>query len=329
MGRPLIAAGAPWPLLAITGFGELAVPFFFVLSGYVLAYTYTDAELRGHVRDFYVARFARTYPVYLLALLLSVGIVVLQGDENFPDPLGLALTFFGVQSWVPAHSNAWNFPAWSLSVEFFLYAMFPLLLALLSRPTAFWIAFGVGTALILGVAVALTVAHSVDSEWIHFPLLHLTSFATGMALAHGRARTASLLRGRRAAALALASASGILAVTLARHALGLQGWWPLFDSAGLVPLFAGLIVGAAHLGPSWLDHPAMTLLGEASYALYILHLPVGLVAISALALITPAPVVWPLVTIALLIGVSVLSHRYFETPTRRWIRNAAGTRAPR
>jgi peptidoglycan/LPS O-acetylase OafA/YrhL len=329
MDRPLTAAGAPWPILAITGFGDVAVPFFFVLSGYVLAYTYTAAELRGHVRDFYVARFARTYPVYLLALLLSVGIVVLQGGETFPDPLGLALTFFGVQSWVPAHSNAWNFPAWSLSVEFFLYAMFPLLLALLSRPTAFWIAYGVGTAVILGFAVTHTLANAVDYEWIHLPLLHLTSFATGMALAHGRARTAALLRGRRAAALAVAAAFGILVVTLARHALGLQSWWPLFDSAGLVPFFAGLIVGAAHLGPSWLDRPAMTLLGEASYALYILQLPVGLVAISALGLITPAPVLWPLVAIALLIGLSVLSHRFFETPTRRWIRNAAGTRARR
>jgi len=39
LDRPLTAVGAPWPLLAVTGFGDVAVPFFFVLSGYVLAYT--------------------------------------------------------------------------------------------------------------------------------------------------------------------------------------------------------------------------------------------------------------------------------------------------
>lgn len=320
LDRPLTAAGAPWPLLAFTGFGHVAVPFFFVLSGYVLAYTYTAAELRGHVREFYVARMARTYPVYLLALVLCIGLVALEGKEN-PDPLGLVLTVFGIQSWVPAHSNMWNFPAWSLSVEFFLYAIFPLLLALLGRPRVFWLSFGLTTASILLFAVAHTLESAVDYEWVHLPLLHLTSFATGMAMAHGRQRTAALLDGHRAAALTLAAACGLLTVTLARQAFGLQGWWPFFDTVALVPLFAGLIVGAAHLGPSWLDRPALTLLGEASYALYILQLPIGLVAIAALGAMTYAPIAWPLVAIALLTGASVMSHRYFERPTRHWIRH--------
>jgi len=318
---PLRAAAAPWPVLAFTGFGNVAVPFFFVLSGYVLAYTYTGAELRGHLREFYVARLARTYPVYLLALVLYIGVVVLEGKPTSPDRLALVLTVFGIQSWAPVHSGTWNFPAWSLSVEFFLYAIFPLMLALLRRPRVFWPAYAVGTASTLLFAIAHAVEGSVDYEWTHLPLLHLTSFATGMTMAHVRQRTAALLDNDRAATLTVAATCSLVILTLARQAFGLQGWWPLFETAALAPLFAGLIVGAAHLGPSWLDLPALTVLGEASYALYILQLPIGLVAISALAGLAYAPILWPIVGIALLIGASLVSHRYFERPTRRWVRH--------
>jgi peptidoglycan/LPS O-acetylase OafA/YrhL len=322
LDRPLIAAGAPWPLLAITGFGDVAVPFFFVLSGYVLAYTYTEAELRGHVRDFYVARMARTYPAYLLALVLFVGLVVLEGKATFPDPLGLVLTVVGVQAWLPSRSIVWNYPAWSLSVEFFLYAVFPLMLALLRRPRAFWTLYGVTTAAILALAIAHALDGAADYEWIRVPLFHLTSFATGMALARARPRTMTLLEGRRAGALTIVAAGALLAVTLARQAFGLQGWWPLFDTVALVPVFASLIVGAAHLGPSLLDRPAVTALGEASYALYILQLPVALVAVGALSAFGRAPILWPFVGILVLVGASLVTHRYFERPTRQWIRRA-------
>jgi peptidoglycan/LPS O-acetylase OafA/YrhL len=55
------------PLLgAVSGHGYAAVGLFYVLSGFVLAYTY--AGRRPDVRAFYVARFARVYPLYLLAL---------------------------------------------------------------------------------------------------------------------------------------------------------------------------------------------------------------------------------------------------------------------
>jgi peptidoglycan/LPS O-acetylase OafA/YrhL len=326
--RPLVEAGAPWPLLAFTGFGDIAVPFFFVLSGYVLAYTYAASDLHGHIREFYVARMARTYPVYLLALILCIGIAAVDVDKrSLPDPLGLVMTVLGIQSWAPAHSTAWNFPAWSLSVEFFLYAIFPPMLALLGRPRVFWPGYVAVTATILFFAIAHTVRGAVDYEWTHLPLLHLTSFATGMGFAHAHP-IATLLTSSRAAALMLAATAGLMAVTLARYALGLQGWWPLFETVLLVPLFAGLIVGAAHLGTSWLDRSLLKLLGEASYALYILQLPVALVAVAVLRAFAPAPILWPLVAIMMLIGVSVSSHRYFERPTRQWIRNVAAARAP-
>ena len=50
-------------------FGFIGVPFFFVLSGFVLAYTYREMQTRQSRRDFWLARFARIYPMYLLGLI--------------------------------------------------------------------------------------------------------------------------------------------------------------------------------------------------------------------------------------------------------------------
>src|SRR4051812_45730838 len=69
--------------------GYLGVQFFFVLSGFILAYTYLPQRGTGFQRTFWVARFARIYPVYVLGLLLVVPFVAnsyLQG-RNGTDTL--------------------------------------------------------------------------------------------------------------------------------------------------------------------------------------------------------------------------------------------------
>jgi len=96
--------------------GYLAVPLFFLLSGFILAYTYEgQMEQRGDFRRFWEARFARIWPVYAISLLLSSvpGLV-------FP-PLGVAVaTLCMVQAWNPFNAGmagAWNFVCWTLSVK--------------------------------------------------------------------------------------------------------------------------------------------------------------------------------------------------------------------
>src|SRR5271170_3917583 len=65
---------APGWLRGIVGHGYLAVNAFFILSGFVLAHTYLDAngKLKGSRRNFWEARFARIYPVYGLTIALSL-----------------------------------------------------------------------------------------------------------------------------------------------------------------------------------------------------------------------------------------------------------------
>src|SRR5208282_2377784 len=82
---------------------------------------------------FYWARFVRLYPIYLLSFLLYLPIAV-QKYVLYPSPestghhtfvLSAVLSCLMLQSWTPL-AQAWNGPSWSLSVEAFMYLMFPL-----------------------------------------------------------------------------------------------------------------------------------------------------------------------------------------------------------
>ncbi len=115
--------------------GPAAVGFFFILSGFVLAHRhlYGEARIRNRAA-FYWARFARLYPAYLLAFLLFLPIAAdryvlhpspaISGRHTFL--LSGILSCLMLQSWTPL-AQAWNGPSWSLSVEVFLYFMFPLI----------------------------------------------------------------------------------------------------------------------------------------------------------------------------------------------------------
>src|SRR5882672_8546864 len=65
-------AHAPAWIGAMVGHGYLSVNAFFILSGFVLAHSYLDSagRLRGERWNFWIALFARIYPVYALAIIL-------------------------------------------------------------------------------------------------------------------------------------------------------------------------------------------------------------------------------------------------------------------
>ena len=77
----------PGPLQAIARGGYLAVPTFFVLSGFVLGRTYAATQWNpANLRKYLAGRFARVYPVYFLSLLIVLPFIVKAKDQ----PKGLA-----------------------------------------------------------------------------------------------------------------------------------------------------------------------------------------------------------------------------------------------
>lgn len=272
---PLFSAGVP------------AVTLFFVLSGFILTYSHLG---RGETHipwlPMYASRVARIYPVYAVALVLSAPIFLGVEFKTHPDTLAANLLMKGaavlmcVQSYVPSWALAWNPPAWSISAEFTFYALFPLLaprIMKLNVSKALWMGLGTWLAALLpsllyvlaGVQEDVTV-HPWRDVVIYNPLLRLGDFVLGIATARVfLSRLHSQLPPLRWA---------VPVALLGTLVLFVASWIPdiLLHTSLLAPCFALLILGLAQgtgMLAAFLSTPVMKRLGESSYALYILHVP--------------------------------------------------------
>ncbi len=133
----------------VIGKGYLAVDMFFMLSGFVMTHVYHHAfskSITDNYKGFLVARFARLYPLHIFILLLFVATaasanfaanattgvshtIPAEGPRSFT---ALFANIFMVQG-LEAGKLSWNYPAWSISVEFIAYLAFPFALPAIWR----------------------------------------------------------------------------------------------------------------------------------------------------------------------------------------------------
>ncbi len=311
--------------------GRTAVALFFVLSGFILAYNYMGLSGSAERTRFYASRIARIYPVTLLALGLgSVGVayaVLHPGTGVLLDwyalddasPSLLAASFLAqltmTTAWFPlaVMTQPWNGPAWSIACEMFFYALFPFLIAKLRNLRWLHIAYvliGGWLFQMLLILAARTFAPPEQMGYLayQFPLVHLFEFVMGIAAAivFVRGGREWLSRGfRRGLTLIVA----LVPLTLLSLVRPVQP-----DYFLMTPLLGLLILGLA-VNPAgrtgFLASRPLILLGEASFALYLIHAPLMMIVLIARP---PEPVGWLLM--AGTVGVSIAVFRWFETPAR-------------
>ena len=260
-------------LSPIAWMGHMAVPAFFMLSGFVLSYNYAGRfrKLRqSEVSRFLCLRLARIYPVHL-ATLLAVAAMVWVSDlagYHLTDAgytaRDFVLNLFLVHTWVPDFKLNWNYPSWSISSEWFAYLLFPFAVVGPLR----WLATPSRAAFLGLVALASSVA--VMACWRPWPFYELVlvipTFFAGAAVC-GIAR--NLLRGR--AASWWRWLPELLALVL-----GASCFLPSTGvvTATLLCGFFLLIMALAKLSTDchwwWSGRPAV-FLGEVSYSLYMTH----------------------------------------------------------
>lgn len=319
--------GAPVPLRNLFANGYVGVTFFFVLSGFLLTYSYFDRlSNAAQMRDYAVSRLARLYPVYLLGLALLV-------PEYLPHAnLVEALRVITVtQSWtlplatLPA---AWNTPAWTLSIELAFYIVFPVILAGLRRTRRWQAIVGIFTcaAVIVGLGTAGVspggsgpIVRQAWLAWVPFPLIRGPEFLLGALLGLAFVRRWFRLP-RLAAPLAGAAIIGVMCATQA-------SWVPGAVCLGAAVLILGLAQTAGEGTHRLLSSTIMVRLGASSYALYLMQ--IGVKRIFSAAFTGRLDVFGRLLFPVCLIGLSVLVFLYFEEPCRRLIQRAFSAGKPR
>ena len=116
--------------------GYLAVGFFFMLSGFVLAHGnfYLIEEGSFDYLRFQKRRFSRIYPLHFLVTigygglyLLAIGLgISVNNPENFTVPAFLSNVFL-LRGWDLIGRLTYNGPAWYVSSQWHLYLIFPIL----------------------------------------------------------------------------------------------------------------------------------------------------------------------------------------------------------
>jgi peptidoglycan/LPS O-acetylase OafA/YrhL len=139
-----------WPgqaFAAVARFGGLGVPLFFVLSGFLIHYTYCRGSSPS-VGNFFLRRFGRIYPPYFVAL---VAVTILGGflmrERGRTSFLHHLLLIHNYRQDTLYHING---SFWSLALEAQYYLLYPLLLSArraVGMPTILWTSFTVKIAL--------------------------------------------------------------------------------------------------------------------------------------------------------------------------------------
>jgi peptidoglycan/LPS O-acetylase OafA/YrhL len=332
-----------WVYQTLISKGFLGVDLFFLLSGYILAYVYLKGVQPHQVNRvfFWRARFARIYPVYALSFLIEtpfiVAFVLAQQDRSGETlkALGTLLAHLALlQAYVPPLRWHWNFPSWTLSTETFFYLLFPYLGVWFWKKTegkGWFLPFVVLYALLLAPSVIYSALglNGVITEWNmptlvirFFPPFRLPEFLLGILLLRIQERIQPRITGRPWIPYLLLIGGG---AGLVLALWGTVSWKALLWYGGLFdPFFMMVLLGAALAGGALgacLGWKPLVRLGDASYSIYILQIPIAeWWQTCCPSGIRNKPIGFWLY-LCLLVATSLALYLLYETPLRAWIRS--------
>lgn len=311
--------------------GYIGVSFFFILSGFILAYNYQSVFEEGKIRKrtFYLARLARIYPLHLVTLLLALpvttgGISALVSGATVPAFLShLTLTH---ALWLdPDIYRAYNSSSWSISTEWFFYLAFPFLILWFGRllkrmgKTAFL--FGL-LVLLVPVAFYLVPTELHHALFYISPYSRIADFFLGILLYHGYAMAVSGGRPALNYTWLEAGALLLLGVFFINFSNIPQVW--RYSVYYWLPMSA--VIWAFALQGGWfsrlLSARWLVVGGEISFALYMIHRPLMRYYQKFKSWVFDPHNAYVDIVVLLCASliVSYLLHYYVERPVARWVK---------
>lgn len=314
----------------------LAVDFFFVLSGFVLAHAYgRGLEAGGSAFAFMRARLIRLYPMYLLGLAIALSLVVLGAARGWLGPAwtdiltvaALGLVFLPApQTATYGHGELYpaNPPAWSLLFELVANLVYGFVARLLSwRILVAALAVGAG-------AVAFTIIRHGDVRGPGWMWAHLDAglarvmfdFFAGVAIY--RLRQTVKLPG-----LPWWAATGAFVAVIAAAPTGV--WRVAYDIAAALVLMPALVTLASGSVVTGVAARMCAASGMLSYGVYVLHVPLLGVISTAAAVMGVHLGEGPLLALAVALAAGLvgwIADRLYDRPVRRWLSSRARQAKP-
>jgi peptidoglycan/LPS O-acetylase OafA/YrhL len=263
---------------------DIFVDFFFILSGFVMAYSYMD-KIGSKItfRKFILLRFGRLYPLHLFTLLLWVPYIAVKvalyqkgiGDTD-PSQDNNFLTFlsnvFLIQAFDGYYPLSWNFPSWSISAEFYTYIVFFIFIwfmlkKLLARNN-------IGSFIFLVAAGTYGLISVIDESGVELFLFQsIAGFFTGILIFLLYQKTASIRwNSIFVSALELVALSFLVYCVSNKQEPGFRGntffYLSVFSFACVIYLFVVQEIGYIS---RFLKNTVLQFIGKLSYSIYMVH----------------------------------------------------------
>ena len=306
--------------------GFVGVSFFFILSGFIIAYNYQKklSEKTISKRTFWIARIARIYPLHLLTLLIAACI---GGYVQYSDTADwikhFAASAFLLQPFFPSadYFFSFNSPSWSLGCEQLFYFCFPLVIPFLTNKRNLYATLFICLPVML-IAMHLTPEEQIKAYWYVNPLTRLPDFLVGVLLyrlyqsIHDKKISHSAGTLLEAGAVALFFIFYFCAADIPKvYRYSCYYWLPV----SLVILVFSIQRGYLS---RLLSGRILVIGGEISYSFYLIHLFI-ILTYTQMAAHYQWQIPWTIsvpVIFSITIALSLLSYYYFEKPANKWVK---------
>jgi peptidoglycan/LPS O-acetylase OafA/YrhL len=306
----------------------LAVDLFYLVSGFVVAHAYGERLARGgFFGGFVKTRIIRLYPLYLIGLLVGVITAVasmLSDPDSFWTPMKVVECVATGLLMIPRfpglsiNGTTLNGPIWTLLYELIANFVYAAAIRLLKT----WVLVAIVVVCAAGVVFAefhygtLDVGYNLTDQWAALARVGFSFFA-------GVLIYRLVGNHEHRSTLAAWACVAVLAVALAVHVP--DDFIPVYEIGMVLVGLPMMAIAAAHFEPDPVSGRLFSFVGLISYGVYIVHQPLGNLAVMELQRVVRIPsdlsgALYGLAFMAFLVLLTWALDRLYDAPVRRWLR---------
>tara|TARA_R110002072_G_scaffold64203_2_gene159282 strand:- start:129472 stop:130563 length:1092 start_codon:yes stop_codon:yes gene_type:complete len=317
--------------------GHIAVPFFFLLSGFVLSYSYQNYDFSTFSKKmkYIKSRFIRLAPIYYMAMALSAPFIYLNyrnglhySSIEFLSYLTSHLTL--TQNLYPTmkHLIFWNYHSWSLSVEMFLYVLSPFIILKFKTMKHSKLITSYFLLVLLNLIIFLSMIYYPQVMTPYrsiFSPLFIPTFCIGAVMANIYTRYILIHEEKFNKGLTISFIFSaillIISFLLPLPEIFYSTYNPFYTLG-----FSILIISSTSksMATNWLGSSTLILLGDASYAMYIFQAPIKTATYQFLSKVLNYQIssgfLYCLSVFSAITIFSVVITKYVDPKLRLWLR---------